>query len=143
VIKVVLRYLKKIWIYTKKYWHIITIGSLAVLLYIVSRKNPESLLNILSVKREQYKKELEALDKSYIHETKERKKAQEEYLKKAELIKKEYGQKIFDLSEERERRVKELLKKGKNDPDNAAKIISELYGIKHVKIKDFDDSSNN
>lgn len=127
---VVKLFLKRVWVFLKEYWQIPFMVLWTIITVLLSRRNTAALKDVISVKQESHKKEVEILRKTHKDEIMNLKKIQEQYLntiKKLELVFKEQEKK---LSEKHVEDVKEIVVKSKGNPEKIKRKIEDEFGIK-------------
>ena len=126
--------LKKVWLWSKKFWWVIIIALLficAALIGAITRNGVllASVIDLLESKRDSHDKEMETLNKIHQEEISKRKKILEEYHKNIDALEEEYAKKDEELSLAKKNEVKRLVEDSYNDPERLAREIAAAFGI--------------
>ena len=132
-IKLVLR---KIWLWSKKFWWAIIIALLfacACLVGALTRNGAflAGVLDLLDAKRDAHDQEMETL--AHIHNTEisEKNTRLEEHLKRKAELEKEFEKRGEELDKQKEAELKRMVDEGYNNPEKLAREIAEAFGLKH------------
>lgn len=128
--------LKKVWSWTRAYWYVPAILIVALIAFIVMRKMPISLMQLISKRREMHKKEVEAIDKIHEEEIESREKALDVYHKTLESIEEKYEKDSQELTTRKKKKIKKIVQETHDDPDELAKRLSEQMGFEIVYPKE-------
>ena len=124
----------KLWFKTvfslcKKYWQIIVGFIAAIFLYIVTRKTPDPR-EVLKKSNEAHQKEVDALKSAHEVERAARDEALSRRDEAMAAIEKAFNNAEKELTEEKRREVKKIIKENDNDPDAITEKLSEITGFK-------------
>ena len=127
---------KKAWIWTKTHWYLPILFLafiVAFLIWAIARNGAfmATLFDVWESSRASYDEQLAVLEGVHKKETSERDKILEEYNRNLKKIEKDYGDQGELLASEKKKALDELIEKGYGDPDELAKKIAELYGLKN------------
>lgn len=125
-------FLKKAWVWIKSYWYVPVIILAAIVGFVVTRKVPLSLMQIISKRRELHQKEVEAIDEIHEEEIKEREKSLETYHKTIKEIEEKYEKDSKELSAKKKKKIKKIVEKTHNDPGELARQLSEQMGFEVI-----------
>ena len=126
-------FIKKSWIWLKEYWQIPFLVLWTVLVYVLARRNTDALLEVIEVKRDSYKKQIEVLKRTHRNELLKRDKLAEQYKRTLDKIEEDFKEKEKILSESQKEEIKEVIIKSKGNPDEIKKRIEEEFGFKYVE----------
>ena len=128
--------LKKIWLWSKKFWWAIIIALLficACLIGALTRNGAflAGVLDLLEAKRDAHDQEMETL--AHIHNTEisEKNTRLEEHLKRKAELEKEFEKRGEELDKQKEAELKRMVDEGYNNPEKLAREIAEAFGLKH------------
>ena len=122
-------FLKKSWVWLKKYWYLPVMAIYAFVTWVFFRGKSQKAVDVYLSTKESYEDQLEAINKAHKEEIEKRDRILEEYTKILEAIENEYALNKKSLEDKKKREVKELVKKHLDDPKELAKLISEEYGF--------------
>lgn len=128
----------KIFDFIKEYWQyfVAILYALATWFYFESKsKRTEELLRI---KRDSYEKQIEIINNSYKEEIEKRDAIIKKYTEVLDAIEKDYADKKKELEADKVKEIKELVEENIDNPDNLAKLISEMYNITYVENGEFE-----
>lgn len=120
--------LKKFWILLKTHWYVPVIIVLAILF----RNKTSNLEKMMSIQKDSYNKQIKEIEASYEKQRAKEKEINEKYKDTVKKIEDEYKKKNEALTMLSKKRVKSLVKKYYNEPDDLAKKLSERFGITYV-----------
>lgn len=121
-------FFKKLWAWCKKNWKFLVGLSIPLIIGIVAGRSPGAR-KIISRIREDYKKEIDVIDKSHEKELLDRAAATEKYIEVIEKVEEKYKEEKKDLDNKKRDEVKKILRDHKDDPDEITKRLSELTGF--------------
>jgi hypothetical protein len=122
--------LKKAWVWLKTYWQVPFLLAWTLVIYLFARRNTDALLQVLEIKKQSHKEEVEALNKSHKDEILKLKGIQAEYLKTIEQLESKFEEQQRKLSEKQVEHVKEVVIKSKGNPEEIKRKIENEFGIK-------------
>ena len=128
--------LKKFWSWLKAYWYVPVIIVIAIVVTIIMRKVPLSLMRVISKRREIHEKEVEAIDKIHAEEIEKREKALETYHETIKKIEEKYEKDSKELTSRKKKKIKKIVEKTHDNPDELAKQLSEQMGFEIVYPKE-------
>ncbi len=124
------KYLKIASIWCRQHWRWLVIGGFALVMYYLGRKHAKAQLIQAKLALKSYKQEKAAIIRAHEKEVKGIKKAQETYNKAMTQLTQEFSSKTDSLNLNKEKRIRDLIKKAKKDPDEIDRILEEEIGIK-------------
>ena len=126
-------WLKKVWVWCKKNWKIFVGAAIPIVLMIVFRKNVD-LGKVLDRVRDDYKKEIDAIEKSHKDEIEKREEAVSRMIGTMKKVEEKYKSSQQDLNARKRKEIEKILKNNSNDPDEITRRLSEITGFKiHVE----------
>ena len=116
-----------LWAFIKKYWKILSVGTIILAVYFISKRKADQLLSVLENQKELSNEEIDMLKKSHKSEIDEIKNAQKEKDRKFDKIRKKFEEKNKKLSEFKKKEIKEVLE---GDEDDMMERLSKETGFK-------------
>ena len=126
-------FLKKAKDFVVKYWKILVGIVYAIGVWVFFKGRADKVKEVLKVKEDSHKKEIDALNNNYAEEIALRDEALDKYHEIIAKIEKEYEGKKENLSEKKKEEVKKLVEENSDNPSNLAKLISDKFGIIHIE----------
>ena len=126
-------FLKKARDFVVKYWKIIVGIVYAIGVWVFFKGRADKVKEVLKVKEDSHKKQIDALNDSHAEEIALRDEALDKYHEIIAKIEKEYEGKKENLSEKKKEEVKKLVEENSDNPSNLAKLISDKFGIIHIE----------
>ena len=125
--------LKKIWVWAKHHWYIpvaLVLGLVCLALCPFAAKS--KYFDILMKTRENYKKEIEIINKNNIEEKEKILDAHKRHIDNLAKIENDFNIKMDKLPKKEKKEVEAIVKKFDNNPDEMAKEIANILGAKNV-----------
>ena len=101
-------------------------------MYIMTRRNTDSLVEVLNAKNESYKKQVEALKRSHNDEILKRNKLSEEYAKALQAVHDAFEKRKEDLEDSQREEIKQIVIASKGAPSKVREKIEKEFGFKYV-----------
>jgi len=120
----------KVWLWLKEHWQIPFLVVWSILIYVMTRRNTDAMMEVIEAKRESYRKQLEVLNETHNTEISRRDQIIEDYEKALEKIEEGFELKKKNLSEKQKEQIKKLIEKSKGNPDEIRKEIENQFGFK-------------
>ena len=120
--------LKKAWAWIKKHWQLFVGMAVPVVIYLVTRR-PPNLSKVLDRVRDDYDKEISAIERANDQERKDKEAAVKRYQEALTAIEKKYQEKNESLDQQKRAEVEKILKDHGDDPDEITRRLSELTGF--------------
>lgn len=120
------------WLWLKNHWQIPFIIAWSMLVYFVSRRNSDAIIEVLNARKDSYEKQLNDLKKRHNDEIIERDKLIKRYHEAVSLVEKKYAEKEKELSLREKKRVKQIVNESKGNPDVIKKEIEKSFGFDFV-----------
>ena len=129
-------FFKKAWCFIKKYWkYLLAIFcGMGVLLYF--RGAPQKAKDILDNAKDSFDKQIDVINKAHTEEINKRNEITKKYNETIEMIEENYSENKKELSNQKKKRVKEILNKHHNNPGSLAFLLSKEFGIKYIPNKE-------
>ena len=126
-------FLKKGWIWLRENWQIPFLFAWTILVYVLTRRNTDSLIEVIEAKKDSYKKQVEILKRTHNDELLKRQKLQEKYEIALTELEKDFDLKKEELSEKSKNLIKEAVVRTSGDIEKVKKRIEEEFGLIYVK----------
>ena len=120
------------WLWLKTYWQIPFIVAWSMMVYFMSRRNSDAIIDVLNAKKDSYEKQLNELKKRHNDEIIERDKLIKRYHEAVSLIEKKYAEKEKELTLKEKKRVKQIVSESKGDPDVIKEEFEKSFGFDFV-----------
>ena len=125
-------FLKKAWAWLKHNWYVPAVLVYTVVLYSLFNKKGAAL-EVLEVRSESYKKQIEAINKIHEEEIKKKDKILENYGKILSDLEEKYKKDNLELDNKKKKEIKKLVENYNERPDELAKLLAEKYGLEYVE----------
>jgi len=128
--------LKKVFLFIKSYaWIALIIGAiiLGFIIWITTRKNSfmVAMIDLFDSKTAQNAQEIETLNVIYNNEMVEKNLKKKEYEKRILELDEDFRKKEEKLTSESQKRLKNLIDEGHNDPEALSRKIAAEFGLEH------------
>lgn len=120
--------LKKAFIWSKKNWKVVSAVVITALVFLLTQKGP-SLRTVLSRVREDYEKEIDAINGSHEKEIEARDKANKRYADSLAEVEKKYAEEKKTLDRKKKKEIKKIISESADDPDEITRRIAEVTGF--------------
>jgi F0F1-type ATP synthase membrane subunit b/b' len=124
-------FLKKVWTWTKHYWYVPAVIIYTLVLWFVF-KNKDRALDILKIREESLKDQMDVINEAHKKEIERRNKVLEEYNKILEDLEEEYKEGRKELSEQKKKEIKSIIEKYYENPESIAKELAEKFGFVYM-----------
>jgi len=121
--------LKLFWAAIKKNWKLALLAVWSVVIWLVSRKNAQGAIDAMKANKESYEAQIDSLKREHKIEKERLEQLNLKYRETIATIEKKYDIKEKELSKEKKKRVKEIVEKAKDNPDEINKKIENLFGF--------------
>ena len=125
--------IKKSWLWLKTYWYFPVVFLYTIILWIFFRKDSAAAIGVLEIKRDSYKKQIEVLSESHDAEIKKREELNKVYIKTIEKVEVELKKNSEILDRDKKKRIKEIVEKHSDNPEELAKLVKESFGFEIVE----------
>ena len=116
----------------KENWQIPFLAVWTLFVWIFTRRNSEAAIEVVKVKDESRKKEVETLKQNHANEITAKDELTKEYLRIVEQIEGRRRNFKITLAEREKQRVKQILEDSKGDGDEIKKQLKEKFGFHYV-----------
>jgi|TARA_B100001094_G_scaffold244499_1_gene240844 hypothetical protein len=122
----------KIWLWLKTYWQVPLALIWSVVVYLFAKRNSDALVDVLAAKKDSYDKQIKELKKRHNNEIIERDKLIADYHEAVIMIEEKFKEKEKKLSTKEKKRIKEIVKKSKGEPDVIRAEIEKSFGFTFI-----------
>lgn len=124
------KWLKIAAVWCRQHWRWLVLGTVAIIMYYLGHKASKAQVLQARLALDAYRKEKEVIEAAHEKEVEGIKKAQETYNKAMAQLSQEFSSKTDVASLRKEKRIRQLVKKAKQDPDEVDRILEQELGIK-------------
>jgi tRNA uridine 5-carbamoylmethylation protein Kti12 len=117
---------KKAWAWLKSYWYFPIIFIMGVMLLLSGKGANNKVFKLLDSQKENYKKEIDAINKAAHQKDKKQKEIIEINQEKIKEIELKFDVKIEELESNKEQELKRTIKEFEDNPDELAKRIADI-----------------
>lgn len=125
-------HIKLAWIWLKQNWKVPVLVLWSVIIWALSRKNAEAVLDVLEAKKESYDKQVVTLKENHKKELSERDKLIKQYHDTIEEIEKTQVEKSKVLTSTKKRKVRKIIEETRDDPDAVKEKIEKLFSLSDI-----------
>ena len=124
--------IKTSWIWLRTHWHIPFIVTWTIVVWIVSKGNVRAVTEVLEAKKVSYERQIEALKAAHVVEIEKREELNLKYKETLVIIEREFKIKEEELSVIKKKKIKNIIKNSKDNPDEINKKIEDMFGFHRV-----------
>jgi|TARA_R110000787_G_scaffold257222_2_gene362427 hypothetical protein len=117
------------WAWTKKNWKLSALAVWSIFIWLVSRKNADGAIQAMKANKESYEAQIQGLKDAHEEEIQKREELHLKYQATLGKIEEKYNLKEEDFSREKKKKIKEIVKKAKDNPDEINEKIENLFGF--------------
>jgi CII-binding regulator of phage lambda lysogenization HflD len=128
-------FFKKVWYFFKTYWYVPLLLSWAVIAFLIFRKSPTGILDVLHTAEKSFKNQIKILNGTHDKEIKERDQIIKRYQDTIAQLEEDRKRKNEELTKKEKQRIKELAEKHKDNPEDFAREIADKFGFEYVENK--------
>ena len=123
---------KKIWTWVKEHWQAPFLVFWTILVYVLTRRNSDAIIEVLEARKKSYKKQIEVLNEKHSLELLRRDNLVEEYQEAVKKIEKDFKKKSRVLSLKQKNTVKEIILNSEGDSDAVRREIENLFNFTYT-----------
>lgn len=124
--------LKSCWVWIKTYWQVPVLVIWSIVVYVLSKRNTDALVEVMAARKESYEKQINELKIRHNNEIIERDRLINQYHETVSAIEKKYEEQKKKLKTKEKRKIKEIVKKSKGEPDVIKAEIEKSFGFVFV-----------
>ncbi len=129
---VIKKSLKSCWVGLKTYWQVPLLVIWSVVVYVLSKRNTDALVEVMEARKESYEKQINELKTRHNNEIIERDRLIKQYHETVSAIEKKYEEQKKKLKAKEKRKIKEIVRKSKGEPDVIKAEIEKSFGFVFV-----------
>ena len=123
---------KSCWVWLKTYWQVPVLLAWSLVVYVLSKRNTDALVEVMEARKESYEKQINELKTRHNNEIIERDRLINQYHETVSAIEKKYEEQKKKLKAKEKRKIKEIIKKSKGEPDVIKAEIEKSFGFVFV-----------
>jgi uncharacterized membrane protein YhiD involved in acid resistance len=123
---------KKVWTWIKHHWYVPVILILILVCVLTGKGVKNKYFEIMMQSRENYKKEIEIINKNNAEEKQKTMDAIRRHQESLAKIENDFNVKMGELPKKEKKEVEAVIKKFDNQPDKLAKEIAKILGAENV-----------
>ena len=124
--------LRKVWLWIKHHWKVVTIGALSIALLAISRNHSKSLSKALQTQTEKYRAQMAELDKINNESNAKEREAVEDYIANIKNIDEEQRAAFEALDEDKKKEVERIVEENLKDPEIIDRLLQDKFGFRKV-----------
>ena len=121
------------WLWLKEHWQIPFLVVWTLLVFVMTRRNTDALVEVIQAKKQSYKDQIEVLKNSHRDEILKRDRLLQEYEQNLLLLEDEFKKRNEKISEDHKKALKDVIIKSKTNPDEIRRRIEEEFNFKFVE----------
>ena len=121
--------LKIFWACLKRNWKTAALAVWSIVIWLVSRKNAEGAIKAMKANKESYESQIATLKSEHKIEKEKLEQLNLKYRETIATIEKKYDIKEKELSREKKKRVKQIVEKAKDNPNEINEKLESLFGF--------------
>ena len=120
------------WAWIKKHWKVVTAGVVGLVLYIFHKSKVDQVRDVVAVKDESSKEQIEKIEEINKQEREERDNIIADHVELIQDIENKFRENKKRVTKKRKEEIKKIVDEVGDDPSELAKRISEQYGFVYV-----------
>ena len=116
-------------VWLKNNWKIPLLVFWTLLVWVIARRDSESIKKVLEAKKESHRKEIDTINRIHVEKMLKIKKINEKYQETISELEKKFREQDKELSEKHIEDVKSVVVESKGNPDEIKRKIEEEFGI--------------
>jgi hypothetical protein len=124
---------KKVWTWLKHYWYWPVIIVLLVFSTVTSSRAKEQAFDLLLKQKENYKKEIEIIEKSNKEKSLEKDNIVKDHVEELDRLEKDHDLKIEELEQEKREELVRVIEQNKDKPEELAEEISKILSVEFFR----------
>ena len=126
------KFFKKGWAFLKHNWYVPAILIYTLFLWVIFRRK-DAAFEVLKIRNDSYKAQIEAINKAHTDEIEKRNKILEKYNEVVTRIEEERSIDEKELDSKKKKEVKKIVEKYYDKPDELAKMLADKYNFKYTE----------
>lgn len=129
---VIKKTLKKVWTWLKHNWKVPFVLIAVLFLWLGLRKK-DVAKKVLEIRDASYKAQINEINRSHEEEIKKRNEIIIEYNNLLETLEKEHEEEFKKLNKNKKKKIKEIIEKYHNNPNELTRKVSEEFGFDYIE----------
>ena len=121
--------LKIFWACIRRNWKAAALAVWSIVIWFISRKNAEGAIEAMKANKESYESQIASLKSEHRIEKEKLEQLNLKYRETIATIEKKYDIKEKQLSKAKKKRVKEIVEKAKDNPNEINEKLESLFGF--------------
>jgi len=126
-------FFRRSWIWLKEHWQVPFLIFWSIVVWVMSRRNSDAIIEVLEAKKESYKRQIIELNRIHRSEILKRNNLLNEYERVVEKIEEEFSKREEELEEEQKETIKKIIIDSKGDPDAVKKEVENLFNFTFIE----------
>ncbi len=122
-------FFKKLFLWLKEYWQIPFLIIWSIIIYTLTRRNSDAIIDVLNAKKESYEEQISELKKIHTNELLQRDGLLEDYKRSLKQVQEKFDESTREIEEREKQAIKEIIINSKGNPDAVKKQIENLFDI--------------
>ena len=127
--KILIVNIKIFWTWLKNNWKVTALTVWSIVVWFISRRNSHAAIEAMEANKESYEAQIKALKDQHNIEIQKREELRLKYEETLAKIEEKYKKKRQDLTRVEKKKVKQIVQKAKDNPDEISKKIEDLFGF--------------
>ena len=123
-------FFKKIFLWLKEYWQFPFLVIWSILIYALTRRNSDAIIEVLNAKKESYEEQISELKKIHTSELLQRDGLLEDYKNSLRQVQEKFEESMREIEEKEKQAIREIVINSKGNPDAVKKQIEDLFNIR-------------
>lgn len=123
----------KSWVWLKEHWQIPFLIVWSIIIWVTARKDFDAALAVIEAKKKSYEEQISAIKDAHNKEILKRENLVKEYNEMLSKVEKEFEDKQKKLEEHHKAKIREVVVKSKNNPEEVKREIERIFDFKHVE----------
>jgi hypothetical protein len=120
------------WAWIKKHWKLVTAGVVGLVLFVFHKDKLEQMKDVIVVKDESSKEQIEKIEETNKQEREERDKIIVDHVELIQDIEAKFRENKKRITKKRKEEIKKIVEEVGDDPSELAKRISDQYGFVYI-----------
>ena len=122
-------FFKKFYLWLKEHWQLPFLVVWSFLIYCLTRRNSDAIIEVLHAKKESYERQVTELKRIHTNELLKRDGLLEQYRASLDGVQKKFDESMRSLEEEQKEEIKKIVINSKGNPKIVKEQIEKLFDI--------------
>ncbi len=124
---------EKSWLWLKTYWYFPVVFVYTYVLWLVFKKDSSAAIGVLEIRSDSYKKQIDVINEVHTAEIKEKERLNKIFNETVEKVETELKKNNEALDKNKKKRIKEIVDKHSDEPQELAYLVKEAFGFEIVE----------